>query len=42
MNYIDQHLDEIRAEFKMLDHWVYLNAGDIMVPGRYWLDAARG
>jgi selenocysteine lyase/cysteine desulfurase len=41
MNYIDQHLDAIRAEFKMLDHWVYLNAGDQMVPGRYWLDAAR-
>lgn len=41
MNYIDQHIDEIRSEFKMLDHWVYLNAGDQMVPGRYWLEAAR-
>lgn len=41
MNYIDQHIDAIRSEFKMLDYWVYLNAGDIMVPGRYWLDAAR-
>jgi cysteine desulfurase / selenocysteine lyase len=41
MNYIDQHVDEIRNEYKMLDHWVYLNAGDQMVPGRYWLEAAR-
>ena len=41
MNYIDEHLDEIRSEYKMLEHWVYLNAGDQMVPGRYWLDAAR-
>jgi selenocysteine lyase/cysteine desulfurase len=41
MNAIDQHIDAIRSEFKMLDHWVYLNAGDQMVPGKYWLDAAR-
>ncbi|MEJ8568032.1 aminotransferase class V-fold PLP-dependent enzyme [Elongatibacter sediminis] len=41
MNPLDSHIDDIRAQFKMLDHWVYLNAGDIMVPGNYWLDAAR-
>ena len=41
MNYIDHHIEDIRAEYKMLDHWVYLNAGDQMVPGRYWLEAAR-
>ena len=35
-NYIDDHLDEVRAEFKLLDHWVYLNAADQMVPGNYW------
>ena len=40
-NYIDQHLSEIRAEFKLLDHWVYLNAADQMVPGNYWLNAVR-
>jgi selenocysteine lyase/cysteine desulfurase len=40
-NYIDDNLASIRGEFKMLDHWVYLNAGDQMVPGKYWLDAAR-
>ena len=27
-NYLDDHLDEIRAEFKLLEHWVYLNAAD--------------
>ena len=40
-NYIDEHLDEVRAEFKLLDHWVYLNAADQMLPGNYWLDAVR-
>jgi len=40
-NYIDEHIDAIRSEFKLLDHWVYLNAADQMVPGRYWLEAAR-
>jgi len=40
-NYIDQHIDGIRSEFKLLDHWVYLNAADQMIPGRYWLDAVR-
>lgn len=39
-NYIDQNLDSIRKQFKLLDHWVYLNAGDQMIPGDYWLDAA--
>jgi selenocysteine lyase/cysteine desulfurase len=40
-NYIDNNIDEIRSEFKLLDHWVYLNAGDQMIPGNYWLSAAR-
>ena len=40
-NYIDNHIDEIRAEFKLLDHWIYLNAADQMIPGKYWLDAVR-
>jgi hypothetical protein len=40
-NYIDNHIDEIRQEFKLLDHWVYLNAADQMIPGNYWLTAAR-
>jgi|APSaa5957512535_1039671.scaffolds.fasta_scaffold07372_6 cysteine desulfurase / selenocysteine lyase len=40
-NYIDENIDQIRSEFKMLDHWVYLNAGDQMIAGNYWLKAAR-
>jgi len=40
-NYIDQNIDEIRREFKLLDHWIYLNAADQMIPGNYWLTAAR-
>jgi cysteine desulfurase / selenocysteine lyase len=40
LNYIDENIDEIRKEFKLLDYWVYLNAGDQMIPGSYWLNAA--
>jgi len=40
-NYIDNHIDEIRSEFKLLDYWVYLNAGDQMIPGNYWLKAVK-
>ena len=40
-NYIDNNIDDIRAEFKLLDHWIYLNAADQMIPGKYWLDAIR-
>jgi selenocysteine lyase/cysteine desulfurase len=40
-NIIDNEIDAIRSEFKLLDHWVYLNAGDQMIPGNYWLSAAR-
>ena len=40
-NYIDNHIDEIRSEFKLLDHWIYLNAADQMIPGKYWLDAVK-
>ena len=40
-NYIDEHIEEIRKEFKLLDYWVYLNSGDQMIPGNYWLKAAR-
>ena len=40
-NYVDNHIDEIRQEFKLLDHWIYLNAADQMIPGNYWLTAVR-
>lgn len=40
-NPIDENIDAIRAQFELLEHWVYLNAADQMIPGRYWLRAAR-
>ena len=40
-NYIDNNLQAIRSEFKLTDYWVYLNAGDQMIPGNYWLKAVR-
>ena len=40
-NYIDNHIDEIRQEFKLLGHWIFLNAADQMIPGNYWLTAVR-
>lgn len=41
LNPIDHDLEQIRAQFELLDHWIYLNAADQMIPGRYWLAAAR-
>lgn len=40
-NPIDARIDEVRAQFELLDHWVYLNSADQTIPGRYWLRAAR-
>ena len=40
-NYIDNNIEDIRGEFKLLDHWVHLNAGDQTIPGNYWLKAVR-
>ena len=40
-NTIDNNIDAIRREFKLLDHWIYLNAADQTIPGNYWLSAAR-
>ncbi len=36
---LDGHIGEIRDEFPMLKHWTFFDAGDQMVPGKYWLDA---
>lgn len=33
--------EKIRDEFPLLQNWNYLNAADLMVPGRYWIDAIR-
>ncbi len=40
-NYLSQHIDDVRAEYDLLSYWVYLNAGDQMIPGNYWLKAVR-
>ena len=39
--YVYNLIDEIRQEFKLLDHRIYLNAADLMIPGNYWLTAVR-
>ncbi|MFW5740513.1 MAG: aminotransferase class V-fold PLP-dependent enzyme [Myxococcota bacterium] len=39
--YIEENLDSIRAEYDLLNYWVYLNVGDQMIPGNYWLKAVR-
>jgi selenocysteine lyase/cysteine desulfurase len=38
---LEDRLDEIRSQFDMTDFWIYLNAGDQMIPGKYWLKAVR-
>ena len=40
-NYLEDHLDEVRAQFGMLDHWIFLNVADQAIPGNYWLKAVR-
>lgn len=35
------NLDKIREEFPMLKYWIFLNAGGMMIPGKYWLKAAH-
>lgn len=34
-------MDKHRDQYPMLNHWVFFNAADQMVAGRYWLDAMR-
>lgn len=35
------NLDKIREEFPMLKYWIFLDAGGMMIPGKYWLKAAH-
>jgi len=37
----EHEIKGIRGQFPMLQHWIYLNAADQMIPGRYWIDAMR-
>lgn len=41
MSLLDDRFDEVRAQFGLTRYWAYFNAGDQMIPGRYWLDAVR-
>lgn len=40
-NYLEDRFEDVRAQFDLTNHWVYLNAGDQMIPGAYWLKAVR-
>lgn len=40
-NYLEEHFQEVRGEFNLLNHWIFLNAADQMIPGNYWLKAVR-
>ncbi|MEA2090207.1 MAG: aminotransferase class V-fold PLP-dependent enzyme [Thermoproteota archaeon] len=35
------NLDKIREDFPLLQYWTFLNAGGMMIPGKYWLEAAH-
>jgi selenocysteine lyase/cysteine desulfurase len=41
VNLLEERFDEVRAEFDLTNHWIYLNAADQMIPGNYWLKAVR-
>jgi selenocysteine lyase/cysteine desulfurase len=36
---LDKDIEQIRAEYELLDHWLFFNAGAVSVPGNYWLQA---
>lgn len=38
---VNMGMEKYRDEFPLLKHWIYLNAADLMIPGKYWLDATR-
>lgn len=38
---LDANLKWIRTQYPMLKHWVFFNAADQMIPGKYWMDAMR-
>jgi len=40
-NYLEEHLDDVRAEFDLTNYWTFFNAADQMLPGNYWLKAMR-
>ena len=40
-NYLEENIEEVREEFPLLKHWVFLNAADQMIPGNYWLKAVQ-
>ena len=39
MNLNGANLKDVRGNFPMLKHWVFFNAADQMIPGKYWMDA---
>ncbi len=38
---LESRLDEIREQFDLTNYWLYFNAADQMIPGKYWLKAVR-
>ena len=41
VNYLEERFDDVREQFNLLDHWVFLNVADQAIPGKYWLKAVR-
>jgi len=40
-NYLEEHFDEVREQFDLLNYWIFFNAAAQMIPGKYWLKAIR-
>ncbi|MBN1271040.1 MAG: aminotransferase class V-fold PLP-dependent enzyme [Candidatus Aminicenantes bacterium] len=40
-NDLDFPLEEVRYQFKLLNHQIFLNVADQSMPGNYWLQAVR-
>jgi len=41
MNLLEERFDEVREQFGLLEHWIFLNTPDQTLPGKYWLKAVR-
>ncbi len=38
---LEKNIYKVREEYDLLKHWIFFNAGAVMLPGNYWLKAEQ-
>jgi selenocysteine lyase/cysteine desulfurase len=38
---LEKDIHKVREEYDLLKHWIFFNAGAVMLPGNYWLKAEQ-